>query len=81
MCERIRVVMMYVDTVSHGLLQREEVDRLPLQDVCGGCKELVKTPTLLLVGLHYAGEHWHQLRLQAPQGTQKKQINTGQTCF
>lgn len=79
MCAHTRVVVMYVDAMSHGLLQTEEVNRLPLQDVGGGCKELVESPTLLLVGLHYTGEHWHQLRLQAPSGKQKKQINTEPT--
>lgn len=71
MCEHIRVVVVYVDTMSHGLLQREEVNRLPLQNVCSGCKELVETPTLLLVGLHYTSEHWNQQHLQAPSGDER----------
>lgn len=75
MRERIRVVVMHVDAMSHGLLQREEVNRLPLQDVCSGCKELVKSPTLLLVGLHDTSEHWHQLGLQAPPGKQEKKTD------
>ncbi|TNN63305.1 hypothetical protein EYF80_026481 [Liparis tanakae] len=44
----IRVVVVYVDAMRHGLLQREEVNWLPLQYICGGCEELVKTPTPLL---------------------------------
>ena len=48
------------------------MNRLPLQDVCGCCKELVKSPTLPLVGLHYTSQHRHQLRLQAPAGKQAK---------
>lgn len=46
---------MNVDTMRHGLLQTEEVNRLPLQYVCGGCEELVKTPTPFLVCLQYTG--------------------------
>lgn len=71
MCEHIRVVVVYVDTMSHSLLQREEVNWLPLQYVCSGRKELVKTPTLLLVGLHYTSEHWNQLHFQAAKGRPK----------
>lgn len=52
-CADIRVVVVYVDAMRHGLLQREEVNWLPLQYVCGGCEELVKTPTPLLVSLQY----------------------------
>lgn len=52
-CADLRVIVVNVDAVSHGLLQREEVNWLSLQDVCGGCKELIKTPTPLLVSLHY----------------------------
>lgn len=52
--------------MSHGLLQGEEVNWLPLQHVCGGCEELVETPTPLLVGLHYTSQHWDQLHCQTP---------------
>lgn len=78
-CERIRVVVVHVDAMSHGLLQGEEVNRLPLQDVCGGCEELVKGPTLVLVGLHDTSQHRHQLHLQAPPGKRKTQVNTEQS--
>lgn len=84
MCEHIRVVVVYVDTMSHGLLQREEVNRLPLQDVCRGCEELVEAPTLLLVGLHYTSEHWDQLDFQAPVGGQRARMKPQHTwlgCF
>lgn len=79
MCENIRVVVVYVDTMSHGLLQREEVNWLPLENVCSGCKELVETPTLLLVGLHYSSQHRNQLHFQAPTGTPEERINTKRT--
>lgn len=49
----LRVVVVYVDAMCHGLLQRKEVNCLPLQYICGGCEELVKAPTLFLVSLHY----------------------------
>lgn len=57
---------MYVDAMCHGLLQREEVNWLPLQYVCGGCEELVKTPTPLLVSLQYACQYGNQLHRQTP---------------
>lgn len=53
--QNLHVVVVYVNAVSCSLLQREEVNRLPLQHVCRGCKELLKTPTPLLVSLEYAG--------------------------
>lgn len=79
--EHIRVVVVYVDTMSHGLLQGEEVNRLPLQNVCSGCKELVETPTLLLVGLHYTSEHWNQQHFQAPAGRRKEGIKAERRCL
>lgn len=62
----LRVVMMYVDAVRHGLLQSKEVNWLPLQYVCGGCEELVKAPTSLLISLQYTCKHRNQLHPQTP---------------
>lgn len=58
--------MMYVDTVSYSLLQREELNCLPLQNICGGCEELVKAPTPLLASLQYTCQYWNQQRPQTP---------------
>lgn len=55
-----------VDTVCFGLLEREDVDGDAVQDISGSRKELDKAPTLLLIGLQYAGQHWDQLSLQTP---------------
>lgn len=49
----LRVVVMYVNTMRHGLVQREEVNWCPLQYVCGSCEELVKTPAPLLISFKY----------------------------
>lgn len=64
--EDVRLVVLNVNTVCHGVLQREEMDRLPLQDICCGCEELVKAPTPLLVSLHYACEYRNQQHFQTP---------------
>ena len=65
-CVSLRVVKVYVDGVCRGLLQVEEVDGDAVEDVGGGGQELVKAPALLLIGLQDAGQHGHQLPLQAP---------------
>lgn len=62
----IRVVKVNVDAVRCRLLEREDVDRDAVQDISGSSKELAKVPTLLLIGLQYAGQHWDQLGLQTP---------------
>jgi len=59
-----------VDVVCCGLLEKEDVDGDAVQDISGSSKELDKVPTLLLIGLQYAGQHWDQLSLQTP--TKKK---------
>ena len=64
----VRVVVMDVDAKGRGLQQGEEVNGLPLQDVCGGHEELVKAPAALLVRLQYAREHRHQLPCETPRG-------------
>lgn len=55
-----------VNAVCCGLLEREDVDRDAVQNVSGGSKKLDEAPTLLLIGLQYAGQHWDQLGLQPP---------------
>ena len=65
--------MVYVDTMCHGLLQREEVNWLTLQYVCGGREELVETPTPLLVSLQYTCKYWDQLRSQTPTDRERQQ--------
>lgn len=62
----IRVVKVDIDAVRCGLLERENVDCDAMQDVSGGSKELDKAPTLLLIGLQYAGQHWDHEGLQTP---------------
>lgn len=58
-----RVVKADADAVCCGLLEREDVDCDPVQNVSGGGKELDEVPALLLIGLQYAGQHWNQLSL------------------
>lgn len=53
--------------MQRGLLQAEHVDHGPVQDVVGLGEELVKAPTLLLIGLQDVGEHRSQEALKAPE--------------
>lgn len=69
--------MVYVDTVCHGLLQCKEVNRLPLQYVCGGFEELVKPPTPLLISLKYTCKHRNQLHPQTPAETERDRGDSG----
>lgn len=76
----VRLVVVCVNTVSHGMLQREDMDWLPLQNICRSFEELFKAPTPVLVGLHYACEYRNQQHFQTPatregQGQTEKTIN------
>lgn len=62
-----RVVLVDVDVVQRGLLQAEDVDHGPVQDVVGLGEELVEAPTLLLIGLQDVGEHRGQEALKTPE--------------
>lgn len=64
--ESLRVVLMDVDVVERGLLQAEDVDHRPVEDVVGLGKELVEAPALLLVGLQDVGKNRCQEALKAP---------------
>lgn len=65
----LRVVLMNVDMMKCGLLQTEYIDHGPMKDVIGLCKELVKTPALLLICLQDVGKNWCQEALKAPETT------------
>lgn len=71
----LRVVLMNVDVVKRGLLQTEDVDHGPMEDVVGLCKELVKAPALLLICLQDVGKNWCEEALEAP-GTAKRRAMT-----
>lgn len=66
----VRLVVVCVNTVCHGMLQREDMHRLSLQNICRSSEELFKAPTPLLVGLHYACEDRNQQHFQTPATTE-----------
>jgi len=49
-----------------SLLQGEDVDHDPVQNVIGFCKKLVEPPAFLLIRLQDVGQNGHQLVLQPP---------------
>ena len=63
----LRVVLVDVDMVQCSLLQAEDVNDSPVQDVVRFSKELIEAPTLLLVGLQDVGQDRSQEALQTPE--------------
>lgn len=49
-----------------SLLQGEDVDHDPVQNVVGFCKKLIEPPALLLIRLQDIGQDGYELVLQPP---------------
>lgn len=59
------------------LLQGEDVDRDPVQNVIGFRKKLVKSPTFLLIGLQDVCQDGDQLVLQPPAAAPEETLAQG----
>lgn len=64
----LRVVLVDVDVVQRRLLQAEDINHRPVQDVIGLGEELVEAPAFLLICLQDVGEHRGQETLEPPGG-------------
>lgn len=64
----LRVVLVDVDVVQRRLLQAEDINHRPVQDVIGLGEELVEAPAFLLICLQDVGEHRGQETLKPPGG-------------
>lgn len=70
----LRVVLVHVDVVQRGLLQAEDVDHGPVQDVVGLSEELIEAPALLLVRLQDVGQNRGQVALKTPERTREHSV-------
>lgn len=57
---------MDVDAMRGSLLQGEDVDHDPVQNVIGFCEKLVESPAFLLIRLQDVSQNGYQLVLQPP---------------
>jgi len=64
-----------VDAVRGRLLQGEDVDHDPVQNVIGFSKELIEAPALLLVHLQDVGQNGDELILQPPAAARGGEVN------